>query len=130
MTLLIDSVAQIDDSFWIIGRDDKQGNSFRKSLEELVIQTNPSQALFLLDHEPYDLSQAEKNGIDLQLSGHTHYGQLWPINRIVDYIFEVGYGYKQKGNTHIYVSSGLGLWGPPFRIGTQSELVVFNIHFN
>ncbi|GHT87576.1 metallophosphatase [Bacteroidia bacterium] len=130
ITLLIDSVAQIDDSFWIIGRDDKQGNSHRKSLKELVVQTDPSQPLFLLDHEPYFLEEAEKNGIDLQFSGHTHHGQLWPVSWVVDYVYEVGHGYKQKENTHIYVSSGLGLWGPPFRVGTQSELTVFNIHFN
>ncbi|GHV23413.1 metallophosphatase [Clostridia bacterium] len=130
ITLLIDSVAQIDDSFWIIGRDDYQGNILRKGLEELTAQTDVSQPLFLLDHEPYFLPAAEKTGIDLQLSGHTHYGQVWPINRIVDKVYEVGHGYKQKGNTHIYVTSGLGLWGPPFRIGTQSEIVVFNIHFN
>jgi predicted MPP superfamily phosphohydrolase len=130
MTLLIDSVVQIDDSFWIIGRDDKQGNPFRKSLEALVAQTDPSQPLFLLDHEPYLLEEAENNGIDLQLSGHTHHGQLWPVSRFVDHVYEVGHGYKQKVNTHIYVSSGLGLWGPPFRVGTQSEVVVFNIHFN
>jgi predicted MPP superfamily phosphohydrolase len=130
ITLLIDSVAQVDDSFRIIGRDDKQGNPFRKSLKELVAQTDVSQPLFLLDHEPYFLEEAEKNGIDLQISGHTHHGQVWPMNRIVDKVYEVGHGYKQKGNTHVYVSSGLGLWGPPFRIGTQSELVVFNIHFN
>ena len=129
LKILVDSVVQVDESFWIIGRDDKRMNPSRESLEALVQQTDPSQPLILLDHQPYLLEEAEKNGIDLQLSGHTHHGQIWPGNWIVQRIFEVAHGYKQKGNTHIYVTSGLGLWGPPLRLGTQSEWVVFNIEF-
>ena len=129
LTLLIDSVVQVEESFWIIGRDDKKLNPNRESLETLVQQTDLSQPLILLDHQPYSLEEAEKNGIDIQLSGHTHNGQIWPGSLIANYIFEVAYGYKQKGDTHIYVTSGLGLWGPPLRLGTQSEWVVFNIEF-
>ena len=128
MTVLRDQAIHIHDSFWVIGRDDRF-NSNRKELKDLVAQTNPEQPLFLLNHQPFHLEEAEENGIDLQFSGHTHRGQLWPGNYIVDMIYEVGYGYKKKGNTHIYVSSGLALWGPEFRIGTQSEIVVFNVKF-
>lgn len=126
--VLMDSAALVDDSFWIIGRDDRS-NPRRLPLSQILKQTDPSQPLILLDHQPYHLEEAEANAIDLQLSGHTHAGQLWPFNLIVDKIYEVGHGYKQKGNTHIYVSSGLALWGPEFRVGTQSEIVVFNVHF-
>ncbi len=126
--LLKDNVAQVDSSFWIIGRDDRS-NLKRAKLSELVSQTEVHQPLILLDHQPYDLDHAEENGIDLQISGHTHNGQLWPFNLIVEKIYEVGYGGKQKGNTFVYTSSGLALWGPPFRVGTQSEIVVFDIRF-
>lgn len=129
MTLLIDSVAHVEDSFWIIGRNDKEGGH-RKPLNKLVAQTNPLQPLFLLDHQPYCPEEAVKEGIDLQFSGHTHDGQLWPLNLIVKKVYEVSHGYKKTGNTQLYVSSGLGLWGPPYRVGTQSELVIFNIRFN
>ena len=128
MHLLIDSSVVIN-NIQLIGRDDKQGNHDRKSLKELVKGLNPALPLILLDHEPYRLSEAEENGIDLQLSGHTHHGQIFPGNLLTDLIYELAYGYKQKENTHYYVSSGLGLWGPPLRIGTQSEIVVFNIEF-
>jgi predicted MPP superfamily phosphohydrolase len=128
INLLIDTAQQVNDSFWIIGRDDRSVQN-RLDLEQLVAGINPEQTTILLDHQPYDLEKAEKNGIDLQISGHTHHGQMWPISLIVEKIFEVGHGYKQKGNTHIYVSSGLALWGPEFRVGTQSELVIFNLHF-
>ena len=127
--LLVDSVVRVDNSFSIIGRNDKS-QSNRKPLEYLVAQTDKSEPIFLLDHQPYHLEDAEKNGVDFQLSGHTHNGQLWPGNYIVKYLYEVGSGYKRKGNLHVYVSSGLALWGPVFRIGTESEIAVFNIKFN
>ena len=128
INILQDAVVQIDSSFWIVGRDDRSNNK-RKKLSDLVSQTDSSQPLILLDHQPYNLEQAEENGIDLQISGHTHHGQLWPSSLLVNRMYEVGYGAKQKGNTFVYVSSGLALWGPPFRIGTQSEIVVFDISF-
>jgi predicted MPP superfamily phosphohydrolase len=99
-------------------------------LQDLVAKTNPTLPLILLDHEPYHLEEAEQNGIDLQFSGHTHDGQLWPGSLLVKSIYELACGYVKKGNTHYYVSSGLGLWGPLFRIGTDSELVVFKIRFS
>jgi len=129
MHLLIDTLVVVNNSIQIIGRDDKQRNRYRKSLEELAKNVDPSLPVFLLDHEPFHLNEAEENGIDLQFSGHTHHGQLFPGNLLADKVYELSYGYLQKGNTHYYVSSGLGLWGPPLRIGTQSEVVVFNIEF-
>jgi len=129
INLLIDRVVRVDNSFWIVGRNDKSIKS-RKELESLVQETDKSEPVFLLDHQPFHLDNAEKNGVDFQFSGHTHNGQFWPGNCIVKKIYELGHGYKQKGNLHIYVSSGLALWGPPFRIGTESEIAVFNITFS
>jgi predicted MPP superfamily phosphohydrolase len=128
--LLVDQATSIDDSFWLIGRDDTHGNAHRQSLASLVAQTDTMQPLILLDHEPWAPIEAVENHIDLQFSGHTHHGQLWPMNHIVDRIFPIGYGYQKPENTHIFVSSGLGLWGPPFRLGTQSEIVVFRLQFS
>ncbi|MCX6308245.1 MAG: metallophosphoesterase, partial [Bacteroidia bacterium] len=68
-------------------------------------------------------------GIDLQISGHTHNGQFFPGNLVVGSMFELGHGYKKKGKTHFYVSSGLGIWGPLYRIGTQSELVEIQLKY-
>jgi predicted MPP superfamily phosphohydrolase len=127
--LLIDNSAVINESIQIIGRDDRLRGSNRKPLKELVKDLDIGLPLILLDHQPFHLEEAEENGIDFQFSGHTHYGQIFPGNLLVKRMYELPYGYKQKGNTHYYVSSGLGLWGPPFRIGTRSEIVVFNIEF-
>ena len=72
--------------------------------------------------------QAEAAGIDFQFSGHTHDGQVWPINYIIDAMYEAGHGPWQRGDTHYYVSSGLGSWGGKFRIGTNSEYTILNLN--
>lgn len=126
--LLRDTVITLPNGLQLAGRDDRY-NSSRLSLQALAQNIDPTRPVILLDHQPYDLRETEKAGIDLQFSGHTHRGQIWPINLVTDNLFEQSYGYKKWGNSHIYVSSGLSLWGPPFRIGTNSEMVVFNITF-
>lgn len=128
ITLLKDSATLIDESFYIVGREDHI-NHKRLKLNEILNGADTSKASILLDHQPYNLHEAEENNIDFQLSGHTHKGQFFPGNLIVNMIFEKGYGYHQKGNTHYYVSSGLGLWGPQYRIGSQSELVVVRFRY-
>ena len=76
----------------------------------------------------YHLEEAEQCGIDFQLSGHTHRGQIWPVSWITDALYECSWGSHQRGNTRYYVSSGLGVWGAKFRIGTQSEYVVAKLN--
>lgn len=124
--LLRDEVVTLPNGMQIAGRDDRS-NKARLSLDELLRNVDPSKPVILLDHQPYNLSDTEKAGVDLQFSGHTHRGQIWPASLATDHLFEQSYGYRLWGNSHIYVSSGLSLWGPPFRIGTDSEMVVFNI---
>jgi predicted MPP superfamily phosphohydrolase len=107
----------------IVGRDDRT-NPSRKAIGKLMQQVDKSKYTILLDHQPYFLEQAERNGVDFQFSGHTHHGQVWPISWITDALYECAFGEYQRGNTRYYVSSGIGLWGGKFRIGTQSEYVV------
>ena len=130
LNLLIDNSTMINNSIQIIGRDDKQRSRNRKSLNELTKGIDTTLPVILIDHEPFHLDEAEENGIDLQFSGHTHRGQIFPFTLFINQMYELSYGYELRGKTHYYVTSGLGLWGPPFRIGTQSEVVVFNIEFN
>lgn len=125
--LLIDSVAQIDSCITIIGRDDRT-NMRRKPIKELTgTGTTSSPYTIVLDHQPYNLDRAEAAGVDFQLSGHTHRGQVWPISWITDHIYECSWGSHQRGKTQYYVSSGIGIWGGKFRIGTQSEYVVADL---
>lgn len=124
--LLRDSVVTLPGGIQLIGRDDRS-NPNRRSLAELMARVDKSKPVILLDHQPYNLAETRAAGIDLQFSGHTHHGQVWPMNWVTDRLYEQSHGYRQWGNSHIYVSSGLSLWGPPFRIGTESEMVVFHL---
>ena len=109
----------------IIGRDDLS-NPGRTALSELA-SSQDSLFTILLDHQPYHLEEAEHCGIDFQFSGHTHHGQIWPGNWVTDMLFEKAFGAYSKGDTRYYISSGLGIWGGKFRIGTRSEYVVLRI---
>lgn len=125
ITLLRDSVTTVGD-LCIIGRDDRS-NPKRKTLSELMKGVDRTKYLVVLDHQPIQLEDAEQNGIDFQLSGHTHHGQVWPISWITESIYECAFGEWQRGSTRYYVTSGIGIWGGKFRIGTRSEYVVAEI---
>ena len=129
ITLLRDSVVVLPNGIQIVGRDDRSDKR-RQSVRQLTETLDKSRPILLLDHQPYDLALTTQAGVDLQFSGHTHRGQVWPLSWLVDRMFELSYGMKRVGDCVIYVSSGLSLWGPPFRIGTNSEMVVFNLTFN
>lgn len=128
--LLIDNHSLVPlsggDTILVVGRDDRT-NKKRASLQHLMESAPKGYYTILMDHQPYHLEEAQQVGIDFQLSGHTHYGQVWPVSWIEDIIYEDAFGPLQKGNTHYYVSSGIGIWGGKFRIGTRSEYVVADI---
>jgi len=133
MKVFRDEYELIDSSFYIVGREDSTmfqfTGSHRKSLKQIVETIETNHPMILLDHTPYKLEEAQKNNIALQLSGHTHHGQIWPANIITGMIYEISWGYKKKGNTHYYVTSGAGTWGPPVRTGSKSEIVHIKIQF-
>lgn len=83
--------------------------------------------VFSLNHQPYSLAETDSLKVDLLLCGHTHRGQVFPLNLITDKLYEQSHGYRKWSYSHIWVSSGLSLWGPPFRIGTQSDFAVIDI---
>ena len=134
ITVLRDATIKIDESFYLIGREDRTINRFkgaiRKSIKMLLQGVDQSLPIITMDHQPFGLEESAANGIDLQLSGHTHHGQLWPLNFIVNRIFEVSSGYKKIKDTHFYVSNGYGTWGPPIRTGNRPEIVNLKLNFN
>ena len=108
----------------IVGRDDRS-NPDRLPIPRLAPES--SIPTLLLDHQPYHLEEAEACGVDFQFSGHTHHGQVWPGNWVTDAMFEKAFGAYRKGKTRYYISSGLGIWGGKFRIGTRSEYIVLTL---
>ena len=131
--LLRDSAVTIGGSVCVVGREDISGNRARgkkrKTLQEILETTAGTLPVILMDHQPFHLEEAEQAGVDLQISGHTHNGQMWPFNYITRKVYELDWGYLKKGNTHYYVSCGVGTWGPPVRIGNTPEIVDIRLRF-
>jgi predicted MPP superfamily phosphohydrolase len=130
--ILRDSFTEIN-GVYIVGREDRSIKQFsgkrRKPLDEIMAGIDKSKPVILMDHQPVKLAEAEENGVDLQLSGHTHHGQLWPFNFITKKVYELSRGYKLKGRTHYYVSCGAGSWGPPIRTGNRPEILYIELAF-
>lgn len=130
--LLRDQAVKIN-GIYFVGRDDISkvrfsGNS-RKDLTELLSKADKSSPVIVLDHQPAAIDESAANNVDLQISGHTHDGQMFPFNFITKKIYGISQGYIKKSNTHIYVSSGFGTWGPPIRIGNRPEVVKITLKF-
>jgi predicted MPP superfamily phosphohydrolase len=129
--MLKDTTIKVDNKFYIIGRDDIEGKTFsgkkRKSLDELTKDIDFKLPVFLLDHQPYKLEKTAEFAVDLQFSGHTHNGQIWPLNYLTGLLFEEDWGYLKKKNTHFYISSGFGTAVIPIRVGNKPEIVNIKI---
>jgi Predicted phosphohydrolases len=131
--VLKDEMVTLEGGIQLIGRIDRDSFRFykkeRMTLGDLMKQVDTTKPVILLDHQPFHLDETAKYGIDLELSGHTHNGQMWPLNYVIKMIYELSYGYLKKGNTNFIVSSGYGLWGPRVRSGSKSEVLLINIKF-
>lgn len=125
-TLLRDSVVQLNDSLYLIGRDDAY-NTARAPLKQLTEQVPKGATTILLDHQPVEPELERELGIDLSLHGHTHNGQFIPFKWLVALRYENPYGYLQKGDTHYITSSGIGFSSSPILFGTKSEVVIIHL---
>lgn len=128
--LLNDEVIGIEHEgqpIWLVGRFDNHKRQ-RVATTDLLAQVDTTQPVILLDHRPSDIAEHSQMPIDLQLSGHTHNGQIFPANFIVSAINRLGYGYEAMGKGHFVVSSGYGFWGIPFRLGSRSEIWLITVN--
>jgi len=131
--VLVDGHIKVNNQFYVVGRDDRMAGNMtgkhRLDLSRVMGGIDHSLPIILLDHQPHNLKEGQRNGVDLQLSGHTHNGQFFPNNLLAKRIFENSWGYLRKGEYQVIVSSGYGTWGPPIRIGNYSEIIDLNISF-
>ena len=131
--ILDDEVMLIDDAFYLVGRKDAQkpGDGTKNRIEPEVILSGLDKAkpIIVLEHQPKQLKELETSGADMQLCGHTHDGQMFPGNLTVKLMWENACGYLKKGNLHSIVTSGVGVWGPAMRVGTDCEICPITIHF-
>jgi len=134
ITLLRDTIVTLSNGMVLVGREDREGHRFkgenRRPLDDLLRNVDREKPILLIDHQPVNLQEAVENQISLQLSGHTHHGQLWPFNYITSAIYRLSYGYRKIGNTHFYVSCGYGNWGPPIRTSSRPEIVALKLIFS
>jgi predicted MPP superfamily phosphohydrolase len=127
--VLCDTIITINNSFFLAGRYDSHFGA-RKTIDDLLKTVTDTLPLILIDHRPTDINKVSKTYVDVQMSGHTHHGQLFPINLITRKVYELSWGHLKKGNTHFFVTSGIRLWGPPVRTVGKSEIMVIDIAFN
>lgn len=136
MKVLKDDVVHLDNvGITFIGRDDFSSSRYdikRASLPDLMMFSNTNKPIILLDHQPHNLDEPANLGVDLMISGHTHAGQVFPINLIEKLIYKNNYGIYKNTKQHFtsIVSSGFGFWGPPIRLMTRSEIVVIDVTFD
>lgn len=128
MKVLSDTNVVLANSFNLLGRNDSHIIT-RKQIGELLKSVKDSFPVILIDHRPTEIDQVSRTVVDVQLSGHTHNGQLFPINLITRQVYKLSWGYKKIGNTHFFVTSGIRLWGPPVRTTGKSEIMVIDVSF-
>ena len=111
--------------FDLAGVDDHQGSfeeGWREDLPRALDGRDPARPLVLLAHDPRTFKRARRMGVDLQLSGHTHGGQIWPFRYLVRLATRWVAGLYREGDATIYVSRGTGFWGPPMRLFAPAEI--------
>ena len=126
ITVLRNEKITIADTVEIIGIDDETGKRFSlagPNLKKAMKNCNLNKPVILLSHQPKYFRQAVKKGVDLQLSGHTHAGQIPPLDLIVWLAFKYPWGLYQFEDSYIYTTCGTGTWGPPMRLFSRSEIV-------
>ncbi|MFE0649000.1 metallophosphoesterase [Streptomyces sp. NPDC059534] len=113
-------LAGVDD---VAGESEGQGPDFARALGD----RDRARAAVLLAHQPIVVHDAVRHGVDLQLSGHTHGGQLWPGNHLAELANPTVAGLERYGDTQLYVSRGAGAWGPPVRVGAPSDITIVEL---
>lgn len=124
--LLQDEAVTVDDALVLVGRRDARARS-RKPVADLLAPVRHDLPVVLLAHRPTGFDDARAAGVDIQLSGHTHHGQLFPVNIITARQYDLSWGHLERGGAHLIVTSGVQGWGPPVRTVGASEIVVIHL---
>ena len=124
---LFDESVKLNKDVTLVGRKDRSVSRDRLGTADLLKSVNLNQTIVLVDHQPDAIDYHSTLPIDVQLSGHTHHGQMWPINYITERIYTLDYGYKEINGRHFFTSAGYGFWGPPFKTTARSEVWMISI---
>lgn len=133
VTVLQDESVTVDGAFYLVGRLDAKrpahGEGGRQPTARLTEGLDKTKPILLLDHQPRELAEDAAAGVDAVLSGHVHDGQLFPVNLFVKLMWENPCGHLYKNGMHSFVTSGVGVWGPAMRVGTNAEVMVIDFIF-
>lgn len=124
ITILRNEHVTIRDAFQLAGVDD---SSQTEDVPRAMANRDPALPMVLLAHHPRTIARSSRAGVDLQLSGHTHGGQLLPLGWLIRLFEPLAAGLARIGSTWLYVSEGTGFWGPPMRVGTSSEIALLTL---
>ena len=124
---LFDESVELNKDVTLVGRKDRSVSRDRLDTADLLKSVNLNKTIVLVDHQPDAIDYHSTLPINVQLSGHTHHGQMWPINYITERIYTLDYGYKKINNKHFFTSAGYGFWGPPFKTTARSEVWIITI---
>ena len=127
--LLKDDYIMLDNSIYIYGRPDLKKSSNRKKAKEVTDKLDKNKSIIVMDHQPKEMIELDKAGVDLDLSGHTHDGQIFPLNFLIKFAFDNSYGIKKYGKMTSIVTSGVGLYGPNMRVLTKAEITSIKVNF-
>ena len=125
--LLRDEAVVVADRLVLVGRDDDTHED-RQPLSELLDGVRRDLPIIVLDHRPGDILANVQTAMDIQVSGHTHNGQIFPANFIAAAIYPLAYGHEKIEGKEVFVSSGYGFWGVPLRLGSRSEIFVIDVN--
>ena len=132
-TVLSDEGVLLGEDVQLFGRLDLDksgdGTSDHLSPARLLEGADRTRPVLVLQHEPKEFRALKEAGADAALCGHTHNGQIWPGNLLVPFFNENAYGYKLVDALHTVVTSGVGYYGPPMRIGTDSEILMLTLRY-
>ena len=132
--LMKDEAILIDDSFYLVSRPDYKypGRDIekRKMPEKVTENLDKTKPIIVMEHEPKEIEELAKAGVDMQLSGHTHDGQIWPGTWLIKCFWKNSYGHMKEGNLHSIVTSGIGVYGPAMRVDSKSEICEIHVLFH
>ncbi len=130
MTVLRNKQLVLDGVIQIVGLDEAAGRSSAEGgpdMAKALAGCDANKPIVLLRHQPFGFEEAARKDVDLQLSGHTHAGQIPPIDLLTWLTSPYAFGYYEKGRTRLYTSCGTGTWGPPMRLFSRNEIVKFTL---
>ena len=133
VTMLADEAVLVDGSLWLVGRkdysNDGEDGRNRATLEALLSPLDMSLPVLVIDHQPRFLQESADAGVDVLFSGHTHDGQTFPISLVMNREWEKPSGMLVKGSMTSIVTSGVGIYGPDMRVGTDADVTVVELSF-